>query len=139
MFLGHAPRLGGGHFSPFQFGTAFTSMGMQHAVVKFYSSYDKKYDRDALLTAAVVFLALLFASLIFWWQYDAIVALVASTNPDMGRYAFMILLIAIATALFEISTIGYVQYTTVFGNFLKRILSPGFNWASHWGLCPRIY
>ncbi len=98
------------------------SMGMQHAVVKFYSSYDKKYDRDALLTAAVVFPlgVILFASLIFWWQYDAIVALVASTNPDMGRYAFMILLIAIATALFEIFYNWLrVQYTTVFGNFLK--------------------
>lgn len=99
------------------------SMGMQHAVVKFYSSYDKKYDRDALLTAAVVFPlgVILFASLIFWWQYDAIVALVASTNPDMGRYAFMILLIAIATALFEIFYNWLrVQYTTVFGNFLKE-------------------
>ena len=99
------------------------SMGMQHAVVKFYSSYDKKYDRDALLTAAVVFPlgVILFASLIFWWQYDTIVALVASTNLDMGRYAFMILLIAIATALYEIFYNWLrVQYTTIFGNFLKE-------------------
>ncbi|MEL0262356.1 MAG: oligosaccharide flippase family protein, partial [Flavobacteriaceae bacterium] len=58
---------------------------------------------------------------VFWGQYESIAAFVSASNAGMGDYAYLILLIAIATAYFEIFFSWLrVNLNSVFGNFLKE-------------------
>ena len=101
----------------------FLSFGVQHAIIKFYSSFEDKKDRDALLNFSIFspLLVVALVSAFFWFNYDLVVQFVAASNSGMGEYAFLILLVAIATAYFEIFFSWLrVHLHSVFGNFLKE-------------------
>jgi len=101
----------------------FLSFGVQHAIIKFYSSFEDQRDRDALLWFSLIapLLIILGVGGVFWGQYESIAAFVSASNAGMGDYAYLILLIAIATAYFEIFFSWLrVHLNSVFGNFLKE-------------------
>ena len=101
----------------------FLSFGVQHAIIKFYSSFEDKKDRDALLNFSIFspLVVVALVSAFFWFNYDLVVQFVAASNAGMGEYAFLILLVAIATAYFEIFFSWLrVHLHSVFGNFLKE-------------------
>lgn len=101
----------------------FVSFGVQHAVIKFYSSCDTKEEKDKLLSLSlflplVVFVLLLIFSFFF---HESIIDFIASENQEMGKYAYLILAIAFSTALFEVFYNWLrIQLYSVFGNFLKE-------------------
>lgn len=101
----------------------FISFGVQHAVIKFYSNLHTKEEKDKLLSFSLflplsVFVVLLAISSVF---YSEIVDFIASENKEMGKYAYLILTIAFATALFEVFYNWLrIQLLSVFGNFLKE-------------------
>ena len=101
----------------------FISFGVQHAVIKFYSNLQTKEEKDKLLSFSLflplsVFVVLLAISSVF---YSEIVDFIASENKEMGKYTYLILTIAFATALFEVFYNWLrIQLLSVFGNFLKE-------------------
>ena len=101
----------------------FVSFGVQHAVIKFYSSCDTKEEKDKLLSLSLflplfVFVLLLIFSIFF---RESIIDIIASENQEMGKYAYLILAIAFSTALFEVFYNWLrIQLYSVFGNFLKE-------------------
>ena len=101
----------------------FISFGVQHAVIKFYSSCNTKEERDKLLSLSfflplLIFLFLLILSFLF---YQQIIDFIASENEEIGKYAYLILAIAFSTALFEVFYNWLrIQLYSVFGNFLKE-------------------
>ncbi len=102
----------------------FISFGVQHAVIKFYSSSESKEERDKLLSLSVflpilIFVLLLMIALFF---HESITDFIASENEEIGKYSYLILAIAFATALFEVFYNWLrVQLASVFGNFLKEL------------------
>ena len=101
----------------------FISFGVQHAVIKFYSSCHTKEEKDKLLSFSlflplVAFLLLLLLSFFF---HQPITDFIASENEEMGKYAYLILAVAFSTALFEVFYNWLrIQLYSVFGNFLKE-------------------
>ena len=101
----------------------FISFGVQYAVIKFYSSFETKEEKDKLLSLSlflpiVVFAALLIITFFFHHQ---ITDFIASENQEMGKYAYLILAVAFSTALFEVFYNWLrIQLYSVFGNFLKE-------------------
>ena len=101
----------------------FISFGVQYAVIKFYSSCETKQEKDKLLSFSlilplVVFILLLIITFFFHHQ---ITDFIASENQEMGKYAYLILAVALSTALFEVFYNWLrIQLYSVFGNFLKE-------------------
>lgn len=101
----------------------FISFGVQHAVIKFYSSCETKEEKDKLLSFSLflpllLFVLLLIISLFF---HNQIIDFIASKNEEIGKYAYLILSIAFSTALFEVFYNWLrIQLFSVFGNFLKE-------------------
>ena len=101
----------------------FISFGVQYAVIKFYSNAQTKEEKDKLLSFSLFlplsfFIVLLVIGSIF---YSEIVDFIASENKEMGKYAYLILTIAFATAFFEVFYNWLrIQLLSVFGNFLKE-------------------
>ena len=101
----------------------FISFGVQHALIKFYSSCKTKEDKDALLSLSitlplVVFALILFLSILFKTE---IIGFIATKNAAIGKYAFLIIAVAFSTAMFEIFYNWLrIQLHSVFGNFLKE-------------------
>lgn len=101
-----------------------TAFGIQYTIVKFYSSYTTKEQKDKFLSS-VIFLPLLIALPIgFFWDFfhEWIMNKVAKENAIIQNYTFYIYLIAVACAYFELFySWTKVQLQTVFGNILKEL------------------
>ena len=101
----------------------FISFGVQHAVIKFFSSCETKEEKDKLLSFSllfplIVFIILLIITFLFHHQ---ITDFIATENEEMGKYAYLILAVAFSTALFEVFYNWLrIQLYSVFGNFLKE-------------------
>jgi len=101
-----------------------TAFGIQYTIVKFYSSYTSKVEKDKFLSMAMflpLFIAipLGFLGTVF---YEQIGKLISKENPIIEDYTFVIYLVAIATAYFEIFYAwSKVQLKSVFGNFMKEL------------------
>jgi len=102
----------------------FISFGTQHAVIRYYSKYTKKSDKDGLLTISVIIplvIILLFIP-VFLTYYDAIRQYLFQSDQSLSKYAYVILFIAISTSFFEIFYSWLrVKLKSVFGNFLKEL------------------
>ena len=101
-----------------------TAFGVQYTIVKFYSSYQTKIEKDKFLSSAL--LLPLFIAIPFGFVgnlfYSEISNLLSEENPIIKDYTFIIYLIAIATAYFEIfHAWAKVQMQSVFGNSLKEL------------------
>jgi O-antigen/teichoic acid export membrane protein len=100
------------------------ALGVHHTIVKFFSSYSTKLEKDRFLSS-VLFLPFLIAIPIAYFGnlfYIEIGNRLSLVNPLIKDYTFVIYLIAIATSYFEIFYAwAKVQFQTVFGNILKEL------------------
>ena len=102
----------------------FISFGTQHAVIRYYSKYTRKNDKDGLLTISILIplvIVLLFVPLFFVY-YDDIRQYLFQSDQSLSKYAYVILFIAISTSFFEVFYSWLrVKLKSVFGNFLKEL------------------
>ncbi|MDG1028643.1 MAG: oligosaccharide flippase family protein [Bacteroidetes bacterium] len=101
----------------------FISFGVQHAVIKFYSSCETKEEKDKLLSFSLFLPLLVFTILLIitFFFHHQITDFIATENEEMGKYAYLILAVAFSTALFEVFYNWLrIQLYSVFGNFLKE-------------------
>ena len=102
----------------------FISFGTQHAVIRYYSKYTKKSDRDGLLTISILIpliIVLLFIP-VFMAYYEEIRQYLFQSDQSLSRYAYVIIFIAVSTSFFEVFYSWLrVKLKSVFGNFLKEL------------------
>ena len=100
------------------------SFGLQHTVIKYFSAQESKKERDKLLLFSLLipFFVILPSAFLFFGYYDSISNYLATENELIASYAFLIFVIAVSTAYFEIFySWSRVQKQTTFGNFLKEV------------------
>ncbi|PCH76421.1 MAG: sugar isomerase [Flavobacteriaceae bacterium] len=101
-----------------------TAFGVHYTIIKFYASYSDKKEQDAFLFS-MLFMPLFIAiplALIGNFFYESIAQWLSVKNEIVKQYTFVIYLIAVATAYFEIFYAwSKVQMKSVFGNLLKEI------------------
>ncbi|KOY50525.1 lipopolysaccharide biosynthesis protein [Polaribacter dokdonensis] len=100
------------------------ALGIHHTIVKFFSSYYTKVEKDKFLSS-ILFLPLLvalpmgFLGNVF---YEQISSYLSEENPIIKDYTFVIYLIAFTCAYFEVFYAwAKVQFQSVFGNILKEL------------------
>ena len=100
------------------------SFGVQHSLIKFFSSCKNKIEKDSLLCFSIIFPAVVFLLVILpisVFFMEEIISIISSTNKTMGKYLFMILAISFSTAYFEVFySWSRVNMKTIFGNFMKE-------------------
>ena len=103
-----------------------TAFGVQFSIVKFFSSYASKIEKDRFLSSALL-LPLLIAipiAIIGNIFYEQISSYLSIKNPIIKNYTYVIYLIAVATAYFEIFYAwSKVQMQSVFGNIIKELFT----------------
>lgn len=100
------------------------SFGVHNTIVKFYSSYEHKKDRDNFLTQMLLWplLGLIPVVLIVAFYSNDIKVLISSKNPMVADYLWPIILVATFQAYFEIFYAWTKVYLkTIGGNFLKEV------------------
>lgn len=101
-----------------------TAFGIQYTIVKFYSGYTSKVEKDKFLSS-VLFTPLFIAIPIAFFGnlfYNEIASYLSKENAIIKDYTFIIYLVAVATAYFEIFySWSKVQLKSVFGNILKEL------------------
>lgn len=104
------------------------SLGAQHTIIKFYSSFKNKFEKDEFLSS-IIFLPLFFiipVSFLVIQFHDIISEFLSVENPIIESYVWVIFLVSFATSYFEVFySWSRVQFKSVFGNILKEIF-PGF-------------
>ncbi len=101
----------------------FISFGLQHAIIKYYSSFKTKEEKDSLLTFTIwsPLIIMFFIYICIWMFSSSVIDDISSKEPLLSTYAFVIILVAISTSYFEIFYSWLrVQLASVFGNFLKE-------------------
>lgn len=103
-----------------------TAFGVQYSIVKFYSSYSSTLEKDKFLSSSLIFP--LFIALPFGFLgtifYEQISLFLSEENAIIKEYTWVIYLVAIATAYFEIFYAwARVQMQSVYGNVLKEMFS----------------
>ncbi|APZ46604.1 sugar isomerase [Polaribacter reichenbachii] len=100
------------------------ALGIHHTIVKFFSSYFTKIDKDKFLSS-VLFLPLLIALPMGFFGnlfYEEISTYLSEENPIIKEYTFVIYLVAFTCAYFEVFYAwAKVQFQSVFGNILKEL------------------
>ena len=102
------------------------AFGMQHSVVKYFSSYKDKIQKDSLLTWSLVFPLFIVVpiAVIGIFTYGTISDWVSERNPLLKSYTHLIFWSAIFMAYFEIFYAWTkVQLDSVFGNFVREIFA----------------
>lgn len=100
------------------------SFGVHNTIVKFYSSYETKKERDNFLTQMLLWpllglIPVVFAAAIF---SENIRLLISTKNQMVGDYLWCIILVATFQAYFEIFYAWTKVYLkTIGGNFLKEV------------------
>ncbi len=101
----------------------FISFGLQHAIIKFYSSFRTQKEKDSLLIFSIwspVIIITLISLFLFLFSSN-IIDDISSNEPLLSTYAFVIFLVAISTSYFEIFFSWLrVHLISIFGNFLKE-------------------
>ena len=100
--------------------------GMQHTVVKFFSSYKNKEDQDSFLVTSVLLplLIIIPVGLIGITSYETISNWISKENPLIKNYTYLIFILAIFMGYFEVFYAwSKVQMQSVFGNFIKEIFA----------------
>ena len=100
------------------------SLGAQHTIIKFYSSFSDKKSKDNFLSS-IVFIPLIVifpVSYLVTQAHDLIGNFLSMQNPIIESYVWVIFLVAFATSYFEVFYAwSRVQLKSVFGNILKEI------------------
>ena len=100
------------------------SLGAQHTIIKFYSSFKDKKSKDSFLSS-IIFIPLIVIIPITFLVievHDVIGDFLSMQNPIIESYVWVIFLVAFATSYFEVFYAwSRVQLKSVFGNALKEI------------------
>ena len=100
------------------------AFGIHFTIIKFFSGYKTKEQRDKFLSS-VVFLPLLIALPIgFFWDHfhSFIMSSITENNKIVESYTIYIFTIAVSCAYYEVFYAwAKVQMQSVFGNFLKEL------------------
>ncbi|HET8855626.1 MAG TPA: oligosaccharide flippase family protein, partial [Salinimicrobium sp.] len=100
------------------------AFGVQNTLVKFFSSYDTKTERDKLLSMVLLLpliVAIVLGSIGFL-SYGWILDYFSDQNTLVRPYVWLIFVVAVATAYFEVFFAwAKIHYRSVFGNFLKEV------------------
>ncbi|MBV1888171.1 MAG: oligosaccharide flippase family protein [Urechidicola sp.] len=100
--------------------------GMQHSVIKYFSSYKDKVEQDRLLTWSLILPLLIILPLGFVGitAYETISDWISKENELIKNYTYLIFLCAIFMGYFEVFYAWTkVQMNTVFGNFIREIFA----------------
>jgi O-antigen/teichoic acid export membrane protein len=103
-----------------------TAFGVQYSIVKFFSSYTSKIERDKFLSSSLLLPFIIAIPFGFFGAvfYEQISSYLSIENPIIKDFTWVIYLVAIATAYFEIFYAwAKVQMQSVFGNILKEMFS----------------
>lgn len=120
------------------------ALGMQHTIIKFFSSYKTKLEQDSFLTATLLLplLVIIPLGIVGTYFYESIANWLSSENILIKKYTFLIFIIAVFMGYFEVFYAWTkVQFKSVFGNFIKEIFarvcvtillfSVYFNWLTN--------
>ncbi|AOW21934.1 oligosaccharide flippase family protein [Urechidicola croceus] len=102
------------------------AFGMQHSVVKYFSSYKTKLERDSLLSWSLILPMLIIIPIGFIgvFTYETISSWISAKNSMIKDYTYIIFLCAIFMGYFEVFySWTKVQMNSVFGNFIKEIFA----------------
>lgn len=118
--------------------------GMQSTVVKFYSNYKTKQDKDGFLIISLLFplLVIIPLAIVGVLFYEHISSYISRENPLIKNYTYLIFLIAIFMGYFELFYAwSKVKMQSVFGNFIKEVfqrfcttfllIAVYFNWLTN--------
>lgn len=100
------------------------SFGMQGTIIKFYSSYKTKLERDTFLTNTLFIPLFVIIPLAFIgsYFYEYITNKLSSENILIKDYTYLIFIVAVFMGYFEVFYCwSKVQLKSVFGNFIKEI------------------
>jgi O-antigen/teichoic acid export membrane protein len=100
------------------------AIGMQNTLVKYYSQYKTDEERSRFLSFTVLFplLSIIPFLLIGLFFYDEIVFFLSKENPIVKNYIWLIPIIGLSMAYFEIFYAwARVHMHSVFGNFIKEV------------------
>ncbi|UMB54265.1 polysaccharide biosynthesis C-terminal domain-containing protein [Lutibacter sp. A64] len=100
--------------------------GMQHTIIKYYTSYKTKIEQDGFLITTlilplVVIIPLALIGVVF---YQSIASWLSSENILIKDYTYLIFITAVFMGYFEVFySWTKVQFNSVFGNFIKEIFT----------------
>ena len=100
--------------------------GMQHTIIKYFSSYEDKKEQDNFLLTALVLplLIIIPLALLGVLFYQQIAEFLARENIIIEKYTYTIFFIAIFMGYFEVFYAwSRVQMKSVFGNFIKEVFA----------------
>jgi len=101
-------------------------LGMQHTIIKFYSSYTTKQDKDTFLTNALILplVVIIPLSLMGTLAYQSIASWLSQKNAIIEDYTYLIFVTGVFMGYFELFyAFSKVQMQSVFGNFIKEIFA----------------
>jgi len=120
------------------------SLGMQHSIIKFFSNYKTKLEKDSFLTTTLLLplLVIIPLGILGAYFYETIATWLSSENHLIKKYTFLIFFVAVFMGYFEVFYAWTkVQFKSVFGNFIKEIFarvcitillfSVYFNWITN--------
>lgn len=100
--------------------------GMQHTIIKFFTSYKSKQDRDNFLITAV-FLPLLIIiplAILGSFFYESISEFLSRENIIIKKYTYLIFVVSVFMGYFEVFySWSKVQMKSVFGNFVREVFA----------------
>ena len=100
--------------------------GMQNTIIKFFTSYQSKSDRDNFLITAV-FLPLVIIiplAILGSFFYGSIADFLSSENIIIKKYTYLIFVVSIFMGYFEVFYAwSKVQMKSVFGNFIREVFA----------------
>ncbi len=98
--------------------------GMQHTIIKFYSSYKTKVAQDNFLTTTLLIplVVIIPLALVGSLTYESITNWISNENLIIKKYTYLIFIVAIFMGYFEVFYAWTkVHMKSVFGNFIKEI------------------
>ena len=98
--------------------------GMQHSVIKFYSSYKTKNEQDGFLISTIIIplIVIIPLGLISVYLYETISNWLSSENILIKDYTSLIFIVAVFMGYFEVFySWTKVKFNSVFGNFIKEV------------------
>jgi O-antigen/teichoic acid export membrane protein len=101
------------------------AFGAQNTMIRFYSHYKTETERERFMSFMLLLpiLLILPVSLVMYLFYDGIVSEVVAKNPSVGPFLWLIPVIGIFMAYFEIFYAwAKVHMKSVFGNFISEVL-----------------
>jgi len=100
--------------------------GMQHTIIKFFSSYTEKIDKDNFLITTIILplFIIIPLSLIGISFYEYFAEILSKENIIIKKYTYLIFLISIFMGYFEVFYAwSKVQMQSVFGNFTREVFA----------------